>query len=118
MTATPQHDTTLTPQETDRITAITARLTAANLPPLELHRTDWTEKGALVNADDPAAVHTSLELLEPGGARVTEVLCNHAPDEEQPAQALAAAETAALLLVHAPADLAFLLRLINDKASR
>ncbi|MEU1015396.1 hypothetical protein [Streptomyces sp. NPDC005898] len=118
MTPTPQHDTTLTPQEADRIATITAHLSAANLPPLELHRTDWTEKGALVNANDPDAVHTSLELLEPGGARVAEVLCNHAPDEEQPAQALAAAEAAALLLAHAPTDIAYLLRLINDKASR
>ncbi|MEU7583793.1 hypothetical protein AB0B50_40155 [Streptomyces sp. NPDC041068] len=102
---------TASPDRADRITAITARLTAANLPPLELHRSHWTENGALVDADDPEAVHTPLELLEPSGARVAEVLCNHAPDDEEPAQALAAAITAAELLVHAPADLAFLLGL-------
>jgi hypothetical protein len=102
----------------ERIAAITARLEAANLPPLELHRTDWTETGGLVDADDPEAVHTSLEILEPGGARVAEVLCNHAPDDEQPEQALAAAETAADLFIHAPADLAFLLTLANDRTSR
>ncbi|MGB8946932.1 MAG: hypothetical protein WCD21_42860 [Streptomyces sp.] len=102
----------------ERILEITARLTAANLPPLELHRTDWTETGGLVDAEDPEAVHTSLEILEPGGARVAEVLCNHAPDDEQPEQALAAAEAAADLFIHAPADLAFLLALVQGKASR
>ncbi|MGX1668656.1 hypothetical protein [Streptomyces sp. NPDC055400] len=102
----------------ERITAITARLEAANLPPLELHRTDWTETGGLVDADDPEAVHTSLEILEPGGARVAKVLCNHAPDDEQPEQALAAAETAADLFIHAPADLAFLLSLVHGQVSR
>lgn len=102
----------------ERIAAITARLSAANLPPLELRRTDWSDNGALLDADDLEAVHTSLEIVEPGGARIAEVLCNHAPDDEQPTEALAAAETAADLLVHAPTDLAFLLALINDEASR
>ncbi|WP_327356287.1 hypothetical protein [Streptomyces sp. NBC_01304] len=102
----------------ERILEITARLKTANLPPLELHRTHWARNGGLVDADDPEAVHTSLEILEPDGARVAEVLCNHAPDDEQPAHTLAAAQAAADLLVNAPADLAFLLALVNDKTSR
>ncbi|MEU9120007.1 hypothetical protein AB0C96_09120 [Streptomyces sp. NPDC048506] len=102
----------------ERITAITARLSAANLPPLALRRTGWSDNGALLDADDPEAVYTSLEIVEPHGARVAEVLCTHAPDDEQPADALADAEATADLLVHAPTDLAFLLTLINDEASR
>ncbi|MEN8649166.1 hypothetical protein ABCR94_00565 [Streptomyces sp. 21So2-11] len=102
----------------ERITEITARLKAANLPPLGLRRTDWSTDSALLDASHAKAAHTSLEICDMDGARVAEVLCNHEPDDDQPEQALADAEAAADLLVHAADDLTFLLALIKNGRSR
>lgn len=101
----------------ERLDAITARLTAAALPPLYIRRSAWNSSGdQLDNPHAPTAVHTDFEICTIDDDRVAEISCNHGPtDTDDPAKALALATAAANLYAHAPTDLAFLLSLIPDR---
>ncbi|WP_369387286.1 hypothetical protein AB5J72_06410 [Streptomyces sp. CG1] len=101
----------------ERLNAIRARLTAADLPALHIRCSSRNANGNQTHdARSPGAMQTDVEICAANGDRVARVSCGREPtDTDNPTKALVLATAAADLGAHAPADLAFLLSLVSDR---